>query len=60
MTASVPKNPPPLQPGMDNPWYDYVPFHKRRMLTWPRTARVGWFVLLHLEYWELIPDEKSH
>ena len=24
--SSVPKNPPPLKPGMDNPWYDYVPF----------------------------------
>ena len=22
----VPKNPPPLKPGMDNPWYDYAPF----------------------------------
>ena len=60
MTASVPKNPPPLKPGMDNPWYDYVPFPQRPKLAWPRNARVGWFVLLHLEYWELIPDEKSH
>ena len=60
MTASVPKNPPPLKPGMDNPWYDYAPFPQRPKLTWPRNARVGWFVLLHLEYWELIPDEKSH
>ena len=59
MTASVPKNPPPLKPGMDNPWYDYVPFPKRPKLAWPRNARVGWCVLLHLEYWELLPDEKS-
>ena len=45
---------------MDNPWYDYVPFPQRPKLAWPRNARVGWFVLLHLEYWELLPDEKSH
>ena len=32
MTASVPKNPPPLKPGMDNPWYDYVPFPQRPKL----------------------------
>ena len=60
MTASVPKNPPPLKPGMDNPWYDYSPFPRRPKLNWQRNARVGWFVLLHFEYWELIPDEKSH
>ena len=60
MSAPVPKNPPPLKPGMDNPWYDYVPFPKRPKLTWPRNARVASFVLLHLEYWELIPDEGGH
>ena len=56
---NVPKNPPPLPAGMDNPWYDYSPYPKRPLLAWPRNARVGWFVLLHLEYWELIPDETS-
>src|SRR5258708_12222223 len=45
---------------MDNPWYDYVPYPKRPKLTWPRNARVAWFVLLHLEYWELIPEEDGH
>ena len=58
--SSVPKNPPPLKPGMDNPWYDYSPFPLRPKLTWPRNARVASFVLLHLEYWELIADESSH
>ncbi len=58
--SSVPKNPPPLKPGMDNPWYDYSPFPLRPKLTWPRNARVASFVLLHLEYWELIPDESSY
>ena len=60
MSSSVPKNPPPLTPGMDNPWYDYSPFPLRPKLTWPRNARVASFVLLHLEYWELMPDESSH
>ena len=56
---NVPKNPPPLPPEMDNPWYDYAPFPKRPRLAWPKNARVASFVLLHLEYWELIPDEAS-
>lgn len=55
----IPKNPPPLAAGMDNPWYDYSPFPLRRKLAWPRNTRVASFVLLHLEYWELIPDETS-
>ena len=55
-TPAVPKNPPPLKPGMDNPWYDYAPFPLRPKLNWPRNARVASFVLLHLEYWELLPD----
>jgi peptidoglycan/xylan/chitin deacetylase (PgdA/CDA1 family) len=45
---------------MDNPWYDYAPFPLRPRLTWPRNARVASFVLLHLEYWELMPDETSY
>jgi peptidoglycan/xylan/chitin deacetylase (PgdA/CDA1 family) len=56
----VPKNPPPLKPGMDNPWYDYSPFPTRPQLTWPRNARVAFCVLLHLEYWELLADETSY
>ena len=58
-TPPVPKNPPPLKPGMDNPWYDYAPFPLRPKLNWPRNARVAFFVLLHLEYWELLPDEEQ-
>jgi allantoinase len=56
---NAPKNPPPLPAGMDNPWYDYSPYPKRPRLTWPKNARVAWSVLLHLEYWELVPDEAS-
>src|SRR5262249_43195139 len=57
---SVPKNPPPLKPGMDHAWYDYSPFPARPRLTWPGNARVAFCVVLHLEYWELLPDEKSY
>jgi peptidoglycan/xylan/chitin deacetylase (PgdA/CDA1 family) len=57
--SAVPKNPPPLAPGMDNPWYDYVPFPRRPRLNWPRNARVAFCVVLHLEYFELLPDEKN-
>ena len=58
-TPKVPKNPPPLKPGMDNPWYDYSPFPRRPLLTWPRNARVAFCVVLTLEYYELLPDEKA-
>ncbi|MFO1087530.1 MAG: polysaccharide deacetylase family protein [Reyranellaceae bacterium] len=56
----VPKNPPPLPAGMDNPWYDYSPFPARPRLTWPRNARVAFFVLLYVEYWELDPAQDSY
>ena len=59
-SPSVPKNPPPLSPGMDNPWYDYAPFPKRPRLAWPGNARVASFVVLHLEYWELDAAADSH
>jgi len=58
-SPSVPKNPPPLKPGMDNPWYDYVPFPLRPRLHWPKNARVAFCVVLHLEYYELLPDETA-
>ena len=57
MTNSVPKNPPPLAPGMDNPWYEYSPFPLRPRLSWPRNARVAFYVVLHLEYYELLPPD---
>ncbi|MBN9091193.1 MAG: polysaccharide deacetylase family protein [Reyranella sp.] len=53
----VPKNPPPLQPGMDNPWYDYAPFPARPKLAWPKSTRVAFCVVLTLEYYELLPAE---
>src|SRR6187397_2059583 len=57
--TSVPKNPPPLQPGMVNPWYDYAPFPTRPKLAWPRNARVAFCVVLPLEYYELTPAEDA-
>jgi peptidoglycan/xylan/chitin deacetylase (PgdA/CDA1 family) len=57
--GTIPKNPPPLQPGMDNPWYDYSPFPQRPKLTWPKNARVAFCVVLPLEYYELLPAEDS-
>ncbi len=56
----VPKNPPPLKPGMDHAWYDYSPFPKRPRLAWPGNARVAFSVVLHLEYWQLLPAEQSY
>ena len=47
--STVPKNPPPLPAGMDNPWYDYSPYPKRPKLIWPRNTRVAFDVVLHLE-----------
>jgi peptidoglycan/xylan/chitin deacetylase (PgdA/CDA1 family) len=55
----VEKNPPPLPPGMDNPWYDYAPFPTRPKLAWPRNARVAFCVVLPLEYYELLPSDGS-
>jgi allantoinase len=56
---NIPKNPPPLRPGMDNPWYDYAPFPTRPKLTWPKTARVAFCVVLTLEYYELLPADSA-
>ncbi|MBP6767080.1 MAG: polysaccharide deacetylase family protein [Reyranella sp.] len=57
MSAPISKNPPPLPAGMDNPWYDYAPYPKRPKLNWPRNARVAFYVVLHLEYFELLPPD---
>jgi len=50
----------PLPPGMDNPHYEFSPFHKRPKLVWPGQARIAFFVTLHLEYWELLPPADAH
>jgi peptidoglycan/xylan/chitin deacetylase (PgdA/CDA1 family) len=58
--SAVPKNPPPLKPGMDHAWYDYSPYPTRPRLNWPGNARVAFCVVLHLEYWQLMPAEDSY
>ena len=47
-------------PGMDHDLYRYSPLPKRPKLTWPNGERLAFFVLLHLEYWELEPPPGSH
>jgi len=47
-------------PGMDNPYYAYSPLPSRPPLHWPGGARVAFWVLLHLEYWELDPPEDAY
>lgn len=46
-------------PGMDQPHYPYWPLPSRPVLKWPQCARVAFWVLLHLEYWELDPPEDA-
>ena len=42
-------------PGMDHGHYRFEPMPARPSLRWPDGARVAFWVLLHLEYWELDP-----
>jgi len=47
-------------PGMDHDLYRYSPLPERPKLTWPGGERLAFWVLLHLEYWELEPPEGSY
>ncbi len=47
-------------PGMDHDLYRYSPLPARPKLTWPNGERLAFFVLLHLEYWELEPPEGAY
>ncbi|HKO09649.1 MAG TPA: polysaccharide deacetylase, partial [Alphaproteobacteria bacterium] len=47
------------RPGMDNPYYAYAPMPARPRLGWPNGASVAFWVLLHLEYWELDPPKEA-
>jgi len=44
-------------PGMDHALYPFAPLPGRAPLVWPGGGRLAVCVLLHLEYWELIPPE---
>lgn len=43
------------RPGMDHPHYPFSALPSRPPLAWPDGARVAFWVLLHLEHWELTP-----
>jgi len=47
-------------PGMDHPHYPYSPLPSRPVLHWPGKARVAFWVLLHLEYWEMEPPKDAY
>jgi peptidoglycan/xylan/chitin deacetylase (PgdA/CDA1 family) len=50
----------PTGPGLD---HDHFPFRTLReapATAWPGGARIAWFVLLHLEAWELTPPPGAH
>jgi len=47
------------RPGMDNPYYTYSALPDRPPLKLPGGARVAMWVLLNLEYWEIVPPEDA-
>ena len=47
-------------PGMDHALYPFSALPERSKLTWPNGERVAFYVLLHLEYWELEPPEGTY
>lgn len=47
------------QRGMDHAIYAYEPMDRRAPLRWPGGARVAFWVLLHLEYWEISPPSNA-
>jgi peptidoglycan/xylan/chitin deacetylase (PgdA/CDA1 family) len=46
--------------GMDHDIYPFSPLPERPPFRLPRGERVAFFVLLHLEYWELLPPEDAY
>ena len=44
-------------PGMDHDLYRYLAMPARPKLSWPKGERLAFYVLLHLEFWELEPPE---
>lgn len=47
------------RPGMDHEIYPYAPTPRRPPLRWPNGARMAFWVLMHLEYWELAPPQDA-
>lgn len=48
------------KPGMDHNLYPFSALPDRPRLHWPNGERIAFWVLLHLEYWELEPPEGAH
>jgi len=46
-------------PGMDHGLYPYSPLPERPRLIWPEGARIAFWVVLHLEFWEMLPPETA-
>ncbi len=47
-------------PGMDHQIYNYSALPKRPKLRWPAGENLAFWVLLHLEYWELEPPPDAY
>ncbi len=45
---------------MDHSHYAYSPIASRAPLAWPEGGRMAFWVMLHVEHWELQPPEGSH
>ena len=46
--------------GMDHPHYRFSALTARAPLRWPNGAPVAFWLLLHLEHWEVAPPPDSH
>ena len=59
MNAKSPPHGQAYEPGMDHPHHPYWPLPRRQPLRWPNDARLAFWVLLHLEHWELEPPQDA-
>lgn len=50
----------PADPGMDHAHYPFRAAPDAAPIRWPGGARVAFFVLLHLEAWEITPPGDAH
>ena len=48
------------QRGMDHDIYPFAPLPARPPFSLPGGERIAFYVLLHLEYWELLPSEDAY
>jgi peptidoglycan/xylan/chitin deacetylase (PgdA/CDA1 family) len=50
----------PTDPGMDHAHYAFRAAPETPAIRWPGDARLAFFVLLHLEAWEITPPKDAH